>query len=172
VRVSTPSRVVGEREWRERERARRTRQEEAFAAAMEAAGDSDGARLRSFAEARRDGIIPAGEQAWYAAWQSDPDEAPVKTRIIAGDDGTVTLRASAMVPMSVAGRGLATAVLVTLLLGGWQVARRFPLAAAAALDDAVFFCVDGRDMASLSFFDAPFELSNVNAVSTQSQLTC
>lgn len=126
VRVSMPSRVVGDREWREREGERQTLQQEAFAAAIAAGSEGDGIRLRSFADARREGTMPAGEQAWYTAWQSNRDVEPVRTRIVGGENGAVTIRATAMVPMSVAGRGLATALLVTLVLGAWQVVRRFP----------------------------------------------
>jgi hypothetical protein len=71
--------------------------------------------------------MPAGEQAWYDAWSTGRDAELIRTRIVAGDDGAVTLRASAIVPMSVATRGFATALLISLVLGAWQIVRRFPV---------------------------------------------
>jgi hypothetical protein len=130
VRVSMPSRAVGEREWREREGERNALQQEAFTAAIAAGSEADGVRLRAFASARQVGAMPAGERAWYTAWQSGRDAEPVRTRIVAGENGAVTLRAAVVVPMSVAGRGLATALLVSLVLGGWQIVRRFPMVGA------------------------------------------
>jgi hypothetical protein len=133
LRVSMPSRVVGEREWREREGERHALQQEAFEAAIAAVGGGEGIRLRSFADARHEGTRPAGELAWYAAWSTGRDTDFMRTRIVAGDDGAVTLRASPVVPISVATRGLATALLITLVLGTWQVVRRFPVIGAVVL---------------------------------------
>jgi hypothetical protein len=127
LRVSMPSRVVGEREWREREGERRALQQEAFAAAIAGGSQGEGVRLRAFAQARQEGAMPAGEQAWYDAWSTGRDAELIRTRIVAGDDGAVTLRASAIVPMSVATRGFATALLISLVLGAWQIVRRFPV---------------------------------------------
>jgi hypothetical protein len=133
LRVSMPSRVVGEREWREREAERQIVQREAFAPAIVGVSERDEVRLRAFAEARGDGTMPVGEKDWYTAWSSGRDTDVVRTRIVAGEDGSVTLRATAVIPMSVASRGFATALLVTLVLGVWHVISRFPVVGAVIL---------------------------------------
>lgn len=126
VRISEPSRMLDGPEWRAIQSERRTRQEESFAVAMAAVTGDDLDRLRGFAAARRDGTLPTGERDWYAAWRRPRAAEPVRTRLIAGEGGGVTLRAVPDTAFSVATRGIATAVLVAAALAGWQLARLFP----------------------------------------------
>jgi len=126
VRVSEPSRVLDGPEWRAIQGERRTRQEESFATAMASGTGDDLDRLRGFAAARRDGTLPTGERDWYAAWRRPRGAESVRTMLMAGDGGGVTLRAVPDTAVSVASRGIATAILVAVALAGWQLARRFP----------------------------------------------
>jgi hypothetical protein len=126
VRISEPSRVLDGPQWRAMLGERRARQEASFDAAMGFVPGADFDRMRAFAAVRRDGSLPTGERDWYAAWRRPRGVESVRTRLVAGAGGSVTLRAVPDTAVSVAGRGLATAVLVALALAGWQVARRFP----------------------------------------------
>jgi hypothetical protein len=126
VRVSEPSRVLDGQAWRTILGERRARQEEAFAAAIASVSQGDLDRLRAFAAARRDGALPAGERDWYAAWRRPRGAESVRTRLMSGDGGSVTLRAVPDAAMAVAGRGVATAILAAVALIGWQLARRLP----------------------------------------------
>jgi hypothetical protein len=125
IRVSEPARVLGDEEWAELVGAERRRHEEAFAAAIATVAERDLGRLQAFAADRRQGTRPTGEQTWYAAWRESHAGEPVQTRLLAGSDGSLTIRA---VPGEgrAGGRGLATALLVGLVLAGWRLAVRGP----------------------------------------------
>ncbi len=126
VRVSEPSQVLDGPQWRAILGGQRARQEAAFAAAMGSVAEGDLDRLRAFAAARRDGTMPAGERDWYAAWRRPRGAESVRTRLLATEAGSVTVRTVPDAALSVASRGIATAILVTMALLGWQVARRMP----------------------------------------------
>jgi hypothetical protein len=127
LRVSEPARTLDEEAFSVWMRQARTRIDDAFAAAIGTAAGGHGRRLDAFAYGVRAGAGPAGERAWYEAWRGSASSESQRVRIVASEDGTVTLRA---VPIGVASaaalRGLVTAV----ILGGgaalWLAARRFP----------------------------------------------
>jgi hypothetical protein len=126
IRVSEPARVFSDAEWTALVEKDGQRREEAFAAALATFGERDLGRLQAFGADRRRGVPPAGERAWYAAWRESHDGEPVQTRLLAGSDGSLTVRAVSASSRAGEGRGLATVVLVSLALAGWRLAVRAP----------------------------------------------
>jgi len=126
IRVSEPARVLGEEEWTELVGDERRRHEDAFATAIATVAKRDFARLQAFAADRRQGTPPTGEQTWYAAWRESHGGEPVQTRLLAGGDGSLAIRAVSAGSQAGGGRGLATVILVSLVLAGWRLAVRAP----------------------------------------------
>jgi hypothetical protein len=126
IRVSEPARVLGEEAWTELVGDERRRHEEAFAAAIDTVAPRDLGRIQAFAADRRAGTPPNGERTWYAAWRESHAGEPVQTRLLAGSDGSLTIRAVPAGSQAGSGRGLATVILVSLVLAGWRLAVRAP----------------------------------------------
>jgi hypothetical protein len=129
LRVSEPARTLDEEAFTLWMRQARTRIDDAFAAAIGTAVDGHRRRLDAFATGVRAGAGPAGERAWYEAWRGSASSESQPVRIVASEDGTVTLRA---VPIGVASAAAARGLVTAVILGGgaalWLAARRFPRA--------------------------------------------
>jgi hypothetical protein len=97
---------------------------EAFQAAVAAADPRERAWLEAFAAARRDGEAPAGERAWYEAWQRAAAVPATQTVLEAGSVGGVTIRPVRGRDETVATRGLASALLTGVAVAAWASGRR------------------------------------------------
>jgi len=126
IRVSDPARVFSDSEWTTLVGDKGQRHKDAFAAALATVAERDLGRLQVFAADRRRGAPPAGERAWYAAWRESHGGEPVQTRLLAGSDGSLTIRAVSVGSQAGNGRGLAMVILVALVLAGWRLAVRAP----------------------------------------------
>jgi hypothetical protein len=126
MRVSAPARRLDAKEWTASGRRGREWYEEAFQAAIATASESEREWLEEFAASRRDGLAPAGEQAWYEAWNRSVGNAPSPTFLDAGTDGGVTIRAVPIADVTAGGRGLTTLLLAGVALAIWTGSRRFP----------------------------------------------
>jgi hypothetical protein len=125
IRVSEPARRLDREAYLRRCKEERQGLDEALAAAVRAAPRRWRGRLAAFAASRSSGGQPEGERAWYAAWQATAAE-PTRTWIEADAEGGVTIRGVAASQAFRTDRGLATAVLLGLLIAGWLAMNRFP----------------------------------------------
>ncbi len=101
---------------------------EAFQAAIAAVDPAEREWLEAFAVARREGTAPAGEAAWYEAWNRVSGEPTGRTRLDAGSEGTVTIRPVPVRDATTAARGLASVGLLAAVGASWAASRRMSAA--------------------------------------------
>jgi hypothetical protein len=100
-----------------------------FRDAIRAVDRAEREPLEGFAATRRDGGGPVGERSWYEAWRGGSADAPNRTLIAPGGDGSVTIRAERVRGGAVPSRGLATAAILGVVFLAWLAARRVPVSA-------------------------------------------
>ena len=126
IRVSEPARQLDQEAFLTRRQDERRGLDEALAAAVRAAPRRWRGRLAAFAASRSGGGRPEGERAWYEAWRGVAATEPTQTWIEAAADGAATIRGVAGRQEFRTGRSLATAVMLTCLVAGWLLVKRFP----------------------------------------------
>jgi hypothetical protein len=134
LRVAAPARIVADDAILAERRAALQRLEADFQQAIESSAGWQQDRVRTFLESRRDGAIPAADQAWARSLTGlssrFPAPPPATIFIVAGESadaeaaGRLTIRAVRQRDPTTRGRAIATLSLLTC--GGliWLAARR------------------------------------------------
>jgi hypothetical protein len=134
LRVAAPARIVADDAILAERRAALQRLEADFQQAIESSAGWQQDRVRTFLESRRDGAIPAADQAWARSLTGlssrFPAPPPATILIVAGESadaeaaGRLTIRAVRQRDPTTRGRAIATLSLLTC--GGliWLAARR------------------------------------------------